>query len=44
MDMRQLDLPAKFDGLLAWDSFHLARDDQRRMFLCSDGMPGRTPH
>ncbi|CVE17274.1 Mg-protoporphyrin IX methyl transferase [Serratia marcescens] len=33
MDMRQLDLPAKFDGLLAWDSFfHLARDDQRRMF------------
>ncbi|HFF9828402.1 class I SAM-dependent methyltransferase [Serratia marcescens] len=33
MDMRQLDLAAKFDGLLAWDSFfHLARDDQRRMF------------
>ncbi|OKB68311.1 methyltransferase [Serratia marcescens] len=33
MDMRKLDLAAKFDGLLAWDSFfHLARDDQRRMF------------
>lgn len=33
MDMRQLDLATKFDGLLAWDSFfHLARDDQRRMF------------
>lgn len=32
-DIRQLDLAVRFDGLLAWDSFfHLARDDQRRMF------------
>lgn len=32
-DMRTLSLAARFDGLLAWDSFfHLARDDQRRMF------------
>ena len=32
-DMRQLALPDKFDGLLAWNSFfHLKRDDQRRMF------------
>jgi SAM-dependent methyltransferase len=32
-DMRLLALPRKFDGILAWDSFfHLAPDDQRRMF------------
>lgn len=32
-DMRQLALQKKFAGILAWDSFfHLAHDDQRRMF------------
>jgi SAM-dependent methyltransferase len=32
-DMRTLSLGRTFDGLLAWDSFfHLAPDDQRRMF------------
>ncbi len=32
-DMRVLDLEDTFHGLLAWDSFfHLAHDDQRRMF------------
>ncbi len=32
-DMRHLDLGARFDGIIAWDSFfHLSRDDQRRMF------------
>ncbi len=32
-DMRTLALERTFDGLLAWDSFfHLAHDDQRRMF------------
>jgi SAM-dependent methyltransferase len=32
-DMRTLNLGRRFDGLLAWDSFfHLAHDDQRRMF------------
>jgi SAM-dependent methyltransferase len=32
-DMRALALEDTFDGLLAWDSFfHLAPDDQRRMF------------
>ena len=32
-DMRELSLPQKFDGILAWNSFfHLQRDDQRRMF------------
>jgi SAM-dependent methyltransferase len=32
-DMRQLELPRKFDGIFAWDSlFHLTPDDQRRMF------------
>jgi predicted TPR repeat methyltransferase len=32
-DMRTLTLGQRFDGLLAWDSFfHLAREDQRRMF------------
>jgi SAM-dependent methyltransferase len=32
-DMRLLQLERKFDGILAWDSFfHLAPDDQRRMF------------
>ena len=31
--MRLLQLPRKFDGILAWDSFfHLTPDDQRRMF------------
>lgn len=32
-DMRSLALDRRFDGLIAWDSFfHLAPDDQRRMF------------
>jgi SAM-dependent methyltransferase len=32
-DMRLLQLPRRFDGILAWDSlFHLTPDDQRRMF------------
>lgn len=32
-DMRTLALTESFDGVLAWDSFfHLAPDDQRRMF------------
>ncbi len=32
-DMRSLDLPQRFDGMLAWDSFfHLTPADQRRMF------------
>ncbi|HVY59064.1 MAG TPA: class I SAM-dependent methyltransferase [Xanthobacteraceae bacterium] len=32
-DMRTLSLGRRFDGVLAWDSFfHLAPDDQRRMF------------
>jgi predicted TPR repeat methyltransferase len=32
-DMRRLALGRRFDGLIAWDSFfHLAFDDQRRMF------------
>ncbi len=32
-DMRSVSLGARFDGILAWDSFfHLKPDDQRRMF------------
>lgn len=32
-DMRTLALGRRFHGILAWDSFfHLAHDDQRRMF------------
>jgi SAM-dependent methyltransferase len=32
-DMRDLVLGRRFDGVIAWDSFfHLAPDDQRRMF------------
>jgi SAM-dependent methyltransferase len=32
-DMRELCLPARFDGIIAWDSFfHLSPDDQRKMF------------
>ncbi|HEX2554515.1 MAG TPA: class I SAM-dependent methyltransferase [Microvirga sp.] len=32
-DMRALDLDRRFDGVIAFDSFfHLAHDDQRRMF------------
>lgn len=32
-DMRTLSLGQRFDGILAWDSFfHLAHDDQRKMF------------
>lgn len=32
-DMRRLDLDARFDGLIAWDSFfHLNHEDQRGMF------------
>jgi hypothetical protein len=31
--MRSLQLPRRFEGVLAWDSFfHLTPDDQRRMF------------
>lgn len=33
-DMRRLELGERFDGLIAWHSlFHLAPDDQRKMFL-----------
>jgi SAM-dependent methyltransferase len=33
MDMRELELHRRFEGILAWDSFfHLGTDDQRRMF------------
>ena len=32
-DMRRLHLNARFDGIIAWDSFfHLCAEDQRRMF------------
>lgn len=32
-DMRTLDLGARFDGIIAWDSFfHLSQADQRKMF------------
>jgi hypothetical protein len=32
-DMRALQLPQRFDGILVWDSFfHLTPDDQRGMF------------
>jgi SAM-dependent methyltransferase len=32
-DIRLLQLPRRFDGILAWDSFfHLTPDDQLRMF------------
>ena len=32
-DMRRLELGREFEGILAWNSFfHLAHDDQRRMF------------
>ena len=32
-DMRAMELGARFDGLIAWDSFfHLDHDDQRAMF------------
>lgn len=45
MDMRQLDLPAKFDGLLAGTASFIWRATiSAACFLCSDGMPGRTPH
>jgi ubiquinone/menaquinone biosynthesis C-methylase UbiE len=37
-DMRLLALGRRFDGILAWDSFfHLAHDDQRRMFAIFAG-------
>jgi SAM-dependent methyltransferase len=37
MDMRNLSLPDRFDGLVAWDSFfHLTPDDQRNMFAIFD--------
>jgi trans-aconitate methyltransferase len=33
VDMRELDLERRFEGIVAWDSFfHLGTDDQRRMF------------
>ncbi len=32
-DMRELNIPQHFDGILAWDSFfHLCPEDQRKMF------------
>ncbi len=32
MDMRQLDLPNKFDGIIGWDSFfHLNQHEQRKV-------------
>lgn len=43
MDMRQLGLSRRFDGILAWDSFfHLNMDDQRKMFrrLADHAAPG----
>lgn len=34
VDMRQMSLIERFDGLIAWNSFfHLTPDDQRAMFL-----------
>ena len=42
-DMRVLDLGRRFGGILAWDSFfHLAYDDQRRMFpvFAAHALPG----
>jgi len=37
-DMRCLDLPARFDVVIAWDSFfHLPPDDQRAMFATFAG-------
>ena len=42
-DMRTLALGARFDGLIAWDSFfHLTYDDQRRMFpiFATHALPG----
>ncbi|WP_137042815.1 class I SAM-dependent methyltransferase [Pseudolabrys sp. FHR47] len=42
-DMRTLDLGHRFGGILAWDSFfHLAHDDQRRMFplFAAHALPG----
>jgi SAM-dependent methyltransferase len=34
VDMRELALGRRFDGLIAWDSFfHLSMDDQRTMFV-----------
>src|SRR5262245_42513604 len=33
VDMRQIDIGEQFDIVIAWDSsFHLPRNDQRRMF------------
>jgi SAM-dependent methyltransferase len=42
-DMRTLALQRRFDGIVAWDSFfHLAHDDQRRMFpiFCAHAAAG----
>lgn len=42
-DMRQLSLQRRFAGILAWDSFfHLAHEDQRRMFalFAQHALPG----
>ena len=42
-DMRELALAASFDGLISWHSlFHLAPEDQRRMFarLAAHSRPG----
>ena len=41
-DMRTLALGRRFDAVIAWDSFfHLAYDDQRRMFGVFDAHAGR---
>ena len=42
--MREISLGRRFDGILAWDSFfHLAHDDQRRMFrVFAEHLSGRA--
>lgn len=45
LDMRALDLPEKFDGILSWHgSFHLGTDEQRALIpkLCGMLLPGGT--
>ena len=44
-DMRTLALDRRFDAVLAWDSFfHLAHDDQRRMFPIFAAHAGPSAH
>lgn len=41
VDMRELALGRRVDGMVAWDSFfHLGRDDQRAMFATFAAHPG----